>query len=94
MIIDDLHIKRIAFSPAETNPPLFIDSNAVLSHAVTAQGFEPISWRRAKIFEPSNRREYFELAPRDALNAAKPPYRVVVREIVSVATSEAANHLQ
>jgi len=35
MVIDDFDIECVSFRPAETNPPLVIDADAVLAVAVT-----------------------------------------------------------
>ena len=51
MIIHDLNLVSVAFAPAEAYPPLFIDSNAVLTFAAASQGFEPIARRHRQMLQ-------------------------------------------
>jgi len=51
MVVDDFHIEWLVaiVGPFEANAPLIVDSNAVLTCAITPELFEAISWRLAKI---------------------------------------------
>lgn len=51
MIVGDLYVPSIASTPNKTHPPLIIDTDALLSCAIGAQGFQPVAGRRAKILE-------------------------------------------
>ena len=51
VIIDDLDVLRPSRSPAETEPVLSIDPNAVLPGAIAAQLFELIPWRNSQVRE-------------------------------------------
>lgn len=42
MVIHDLNVVRVAVSPPETDPPLVVDPNAVLTFPVSCQFFQPI----------------------------------------------------
>jgi hypothetical protein len=42
MIINDLDLIRIAFVPHETHPVLVVDPDAVLTHPVVFQRFQPL----------------------------------------------------
>ena len=42
MVINDLNVTRIRIDPPETDPPLVIDPNAVLSSSVTGETFQTI----------------------------------------------------
>ena len=81
MIIDDLHVKRIAVFPTETDPVPIIHAHAVLSLAVAFQRFQPVGRRRrqvAKLFraidlnEPSQGHRIDPLKPFDP---PQPKYR-------------------
>ncbi len=50
MVIDDLNLVRIAFSPHKTEAELIVDSDAVLSLTVAMQGFKAVCRRNAKLF--------------------------------------------
>jgi len=43
VIVDDLEIRGAIGRPAEADPELIVDSNAVLPAPVAPQGFEPIA---------------------------------------------------
>jgi hypothetical protein len=45
--IDDLDVPRMAIAPMETDSPLVIDSDAVLSGAIATEFFKPVSRRDA-----------------------------------------------
>jgi hypothetical protein len=49
VIIDDLDLLRITFAPDEADAELVVDSDAVLSLAVSDQLFQPISGEGAEI---------------------------------------------
>jgi len=51
MIICDLYVVRIAIDPFETNPPLVIDTDAVLPRPVAAKLLQPVGGRNAKIVQ-------------------------------------------
>jgi hypothetical protein len=51
MIIRDLNIKRVATFPFETNPPLAVDSDTVLSFSVALQLFEAIHRRDSQVVD-------------------------------------------
>ena len=44
MVIDDFDVMDIGVMPCKTNTPLCIYYNAVLSFAISMQGFEMIAW--------------------------------------------------
>jgi len=48
VVIDDLDITRTVVGPDKTQPPLRVDTDAVLPASITAQRFEPISGRAAQ----------------------------------------------
>ena len=45
MVIDDFHIECMSFRPAKTDPPLIVDTDAVLALAVAFQRFQPVTGR-------------------------------------------------
>lgn len=54
MVINDFHIIRMAVMPRETDTPLKIDSDAVLSFAVPMQCFKMIAWRNPQSLQYDN----------------------------------------
>ena len=53
MIIDDFYVVRIPALPTEADPPLVIDSNAVLALAVAAEFLEAIGRWNSKVMDPA-----------------------------------------
>jgi hypothetical protein len=49
VIISDLNIKSIACAPSKANPILIVDSNAVLSRAISLQWLQVIRGRRRQV---------------------------------------------
>jgi len=68
MVVDDLDIVSITSPPNETDPPLIVDSYAVLSRSISRELLETITWRKAKISNRSGSVEDGELAISGALN--------------------------
>jgi len=52
MVVDDFDLVRMAFSPDETDSPLIVDADRVLSVTFSPQRFKPVAWRDTKIVEP------------------------------------------
>jgi hypothetical protein len=51
MVVHNLDITGIALSPHKTNPPLIVNSNAVLPLSISTQGFQAVSWWNAQIIQ-------------------------------------------
>ncbi|MDX2051507.1 MAG: hypothetical protein SFV15_03890 [Polyangiaceae bacterium] len=49
MIVDDLDIVSVGVSPAETDAPLVVDSNAMLADAVACELLKAVSGRNTEI---------------------------------------------
>jgi hypothetical protein len=50
VIVYDFNIARpgLAIRPLETNAPLLVDANGILSSAISFERFEPASWQSAQ----------------------------------------------
>jgi hypothetical protein len=48
MIVAELDVKRISVEPPETEAPLIVDAEAVLSSPVPRQQLQAIAWRHAQ----------------------------------------------
>lgn len=51
MVVCDLDFKGISFDPLETDAPLIVDADTVLSSPVTSQYLEPVSWWNPQILQ-------------------------------------------
>jgi len=49
MVLNDLHLLWASVGPHEADPPLVIDSDAVLAGSITLQSFQPVPWWETKI---------------------------------------------
>lgn len=65
MIIRDLDVGGAGRCPAETDPVLAIDADAVLTAAVTAEGFQLVGRRRPQVIQPDRLIELVQFAARD-----------------------------
>ena len=68
MIIRDFNIKRVAAFPFETNPPLVVDSDTVLSFSVALQFFEAIRRRDSQVVNVDRIIDHPQFAQRHLLN--------------------------
>jgi hypothetical protein len=51
VVIHDFDVPCLTFTPPETNPPLIINADAMLTASVTLQGFEAVAWRDLKVID-------------------------------------------
>src|SRR4051794_26962665 len=51
VVVDNFNLPGIPVDPAEADPPLVIDTDAVLPAPIALKCFERIARRRAKLFE-------------------------------------------
>jgi hypothetical protein len=49
VVIDDLHVFSVAIGPFETDAPLVVDSDAVLTFPVAGEFFEAVPGRHPKV---------------------------------------------
>jgi len=68
MIIHNLDVKRIFALPAEAEPPLVIDAEAVLAGAVSFQGFQPVAGRQHQVAQFPRAVQLRQLPKGNALN--------------------------
>jgi hypothetical protein len=68
VVIDDFHIMGTIVSPYETDSPLIVDTDAVLSRPISSQGFQAIARGHPKILQTQRHCQLSELAQRCPLN--------------------------
>lgn len=93
MVVNDLDLERIAVLPAETNSPLIIDADAVLSGSITTELLEPIPGRHAQIrkcFRGINRDELTQHRAQQVGRVAT--HRLAAEERLGVSVAEALDH--
>src|ERR1022692_693729 len=62
MIVHYLNFNRVAFNPAEADPPLVVDPNTVLTSPITGQCLQPISGNHSQIGNGCRRLNVIELS--------------------------------
>ena len=92
MIVHDLNILGSAIVPAETDPPLIIDPDAVLPRAIASKSFKAIARRHTEIVERIRRMHHQQLSKRDTLNDAEPPGVAAQKQCFRMGTSKAPDH--
>src|SRR3546814_10766142 len=71
VVIDDLHVVRIAAAPAEADTPLVVDPDAVLSLAISFEQLQPVCGRNPQVIERSGGVEHAQLATGDLLDRGR-----------------------
>src|SRR5437867_7780491 len=94
MVVDDLNVVRVAVGPPETDAPLLVDPDRVLSGPVTSERFQAIARRLPQVVEPRGRGEHLKLSPRDPLDRLEPPDRLVAGQTLGVAAPKRAYHVR
>jgi hypothetical protein len=89
VVVDDLDVVRIAGPPSETDPPLPVDTDAVLTGAIAVEFLEAIRRRNLEIMERRRSVKHAEFAKGRALDicaeplhplAPEQPFRVPILE--------------
>jgi hypothetical protein len=68
VVVNDLDPLGTSVGPREAEPPLVIDSDAVLAGSVSFQGFEPVPGREPEILQNHRSSQLAQLAQRDTMN--------------------------
>jgi hypothetical protein len=64
VIVDDFDFVGIFVLPAETNAELIVDSDAVTTGSIAAQGLQMVSRRNSQFAEPPDAIDLVELSAR------------------------------
>ena len=95
MIIDDFNVMRVSACPAETDAPLVVDANTVLTGSITTQLLESVGWWNAEVKETGSSVEHDELPERNSLEVRRQPTDPLsLEEAFGIEVPEAANHAQ
>ena len=71
MVIDDLYIDRSGCAPSETNTPLVVDPDAILTRSIALEAFQPVARRHFQIVEPSGCRRDIQAGPTNPQHCAR-----------------------
>jgi hypothetical protein len=89
VVIDDLHVVSICSFPAETDAPLVVDPDAVLSGPISPQNLQPVAGRNPQILKrlcPVQHEELSEGSPVQVVGQS--PNRFAVKQGLGFAGSE------
>jgi hypothetical protein len=92
MIVDDLDLIGAVRTPQEADPPLSVDPDAMLAHAVSRERFQPVAWQCGQIRQRLRRSEAiqpFDRLPADGLEAAR---RAALIKRLRLPACEAPDH--
>ena len=92
MVIDYFHIFNACVSPAETNTPLIIDTNAVLPFSVARKRFKAIPWRYPQIAQLASDLKLPEFSLRRRGNAQKSPDALALGQRFRFGARKRFNH--
>ncbi len=80
VVISDLYIERVSFFPDETDPPLVVDPDAVLTCPVFLKGLEMVTTIDRQHPEVSRGIQHQKLAASRLLDRLKSDYRLIVED--------------
>ena len=66
MVVNDLDVMRVIFLPKETDTPLVIDPNAVLTRAVALERLKMITRRGSQVIQPGTGVKHSQLSASSA----------------------------
>ena len=93
MVIDDFDIKCMSFRPAKTDPPLIVDTDAVLALAIALQCFQPVSGRYEQVLEGARLAQIKELAARRPLDRSETRDLPVIKQRFRIGRTEGLDHV-
>jgi hypothetical protein len=94
MVFNDLHILGTISYPAEADPPLIVDPDALLPLTVATQSLQSIAGRNAQVIEANGDLELAQLAACHDRDALKAPDALASRECFGVGTPKRSDHEQ
>src|SRR5271168_503415 len=94
VIIPDLHVVSVSIAPNETNTPLVVDADTVLSRAVTLQRMKPVSRRKIQIHQTFGRVQHQKLAPRRLPNVHELTNTLIAEKPLGVGALKGLYHIQ
>ncbi len=80
MVISDLYIERVSFFPDETDPPLVVDPDAVLTCPIFLKGFEMVTTIDRQHPEVSRGIQHQKLAASHLLDRLESDYGLIVED--------------
>jgi hypothetical protein len=92
MIIDNFDVVSVTIAPYETDPPLVVNPNAVLTSAAATELFQVLAQRNPQVLQRLLVVQHRELATRGVLDALKTEAALTIKERLRVFASERPYH--
>jgi hypothetical protein len=92
MVIDDFDISCIAVLPTETDSPLLIDSNTVLTTPISGESFQAISRWDPQISKCIRRVQDQKLPQSHTLNSAESLGISSLKDLFSLSAAKPSDH--
>ena len=92
MVIDDFDLGRIAVLPAETDSPLIIDANTILTMPISRESFQSISRWDPQIGKCIRRIQDQKLSQSDALNSTESLGISALKDLFSLPAAKSSDH--
>ena len=84
MVVDDLHVVRVAVAPAKADSPLVVDPDAVLTSAFASKRLQAISRWGAQVVELPRAVQKEQLAAGDSFERTKPAHIEIMKQLLRV----------
>jgi hypothetical protein len=93
VVVHDLHVEGIPFTPLEADSPLIVDPDAVLAAAVASESFQPVAGWHTQIGKTLGVVQHSQLSPRCLLDIpAKSPDHFPSPDTFGVSVPEGSDH--
>jgi hypothetical protein len=92
MVVNDFDGERVAVVPAEADPPLGVDPDAVLTEAISTQGLETIPGRHSKIGQRFRSMQHQKPSTPYSLDPGESRNPVVREQLLRLATPKLPYH--
>jgi hypothetical protein len=93
MIIDNFDVLRSAISPDETDSPLLVDSDAMLTSPIADQSLHPVSRNHRHIFQFLGVVEHSQFPSRYLRDIAELSAALSMKQLLGVLAAEGPNHI-
>ena len=92
MVVYNLNVHGLGRHPAEADPPLVIDPNAVLPRPITSQGLETVPGNHAQIRQFPSGVNVIQLPLCRRRNTLEPPAEFASKHLVDFFVPEGPDH--
>ena len=92
VVINNFDLVGVSIAPHETDPPLIVDANAVLSLSISVQRLQTVTRRSSQISQLGCTIELSQFATSDAFYCPKAPAGYPLMQSAGLGTTERLDH--